>query len=133
MPQLPFICRASWKHSLEFWVRWKRRAKRGFEIPAVSPGSAAVAERVQSTPTGKLGSVMPPVEVSLSSPLIFLCAGRQHPTAQHPRLEGRPRGLGLGRPAEGLVRTVHIWSLVQLSLGREEGPVYVFCLGTSPI
>lgn len=64
-------------------------------------------------------------EVSSSSslPLLFLCAGRKHPTAQHPGLEGRLRALGLGCPAERLSRTVYFRPLGQLSLGREGGRV----------
>lgn len=54
------------------------------------------------------------------SPLILLHAGGQHATAQHPRLEGRLRVLGLGGPARGLAGTVCLWPLMQLSLERED-------------
>lgn len=59
------------------------------------------------------------VSSSPSLPLLFLCAGRQHPTAQHPGLEGRLRALGLGCPAERFSRTVYFHPLGQLSLKRE--------------
>lgn len=44
---------AVWKHSLEFWVKRKRKEKRGLGVPVISPWAATLAIRVQNTLAGK--------------------------------------------------------------------------------